>query len=73
MQKVTSSGQHHRETEFIAGLDRIGITETATGMNNGCDAMAGGKSHGVVEREEPVTCQHGTLGLISRCLKSQAG
>ena len=72
MQEVAAAGEQHRYSKLVTGLNRIRIPLTAAGMDHCSDAMAGGQSNGVIEREETVTCQNGTARLIARSFEGNA-
>ena len=73
MKKVTSTGEKHRQTELIAGLDGVSVTHAASGMDHGRDSLTRSETHGVVEGKETITRQHSTLDLVSGGLQGDAG
>ena len=68
VKEVTASGQHHRQAELIASFDRISIPQAAAWMDDSLDAMACGKANGVIEREEAITGEHSSHGLLTSSL-----
>jgi hypothetical protein len=68
VKKVTASGQHHGQTELIAGFDRVGIPKAAAWMDHSLNSMACGEANGVIEREEAITGEHSPQRLLTSSL-----
>ena len=61
MFKVAVAGEDHADVVFVAAVDGLLVADGATGLDDGGDAGLVGQFHAVVEGEESVGGQHGTL------------
>ena len=71
MFEMSLTGEEHRDSELVTLFHRIRITDGASRLDNGLDAILGCKSHAVVEREECIRREH-QAGLAGNLLLIQS-
>ena len=64
MSKMALSGQHHGNSEFIAGVNDVLVLNRSPGLDNGLDFIIFGDRDGVRHREKRIACQGSAVGPV---------
>ena len=66
MFKMSISSKYHTYVKFITSIDGILITDGAAGLHDGGDAGLMSQLHTVVEGEEGIGGEHGTMEVEAK-------
>ena len=61
MFKMSISSEYHADTILVTAINRVLVTNGATGLDDGGNAGLVGQFHAVVKGEEGVGSQHGAM------------